>query len=95
MAGERPRTQEAETALIRAGEIAFTRIHSGEHAADCYQMLLEQYPYSPYRALAQERLGQLPHARPPEMAQPQPRDLGPRHRDLHPLGGLGGEEPEA
>ena len=95
VAGERPRTQEAETALIRAGEIAFTRIHSGEHAADCYQMLLEQYPYSPYRALAQERLGQLPHARPPEMAQPQPRDLGPRHRDLHPLGGLGGEDPEA
>jgi len=94
-AAQRPGTQEAETALIRAGEIAFTRIHSGEHAGDCYQMLLEQFPYSPYRALAQERLEQLPHARPPEMAQPQTRDLGPRHRDLHPLGDLGGEEDQA
>jgi len=95
VAADRPGTQEAETALIRAGEIAFTRLHSGPHAADCYRLLLEQYPHSPYRGLAQERLEQLPHARPPEPAQGQARYLGPRHRDLRPLGPLGGADAES
>jgi membrane associated rhomboid family serine protease/TolA-binding protein len=53
---ERPEGDRAETALMRAAEIARTSLGDYERAAECYRKLLDAYPYSNWRALAQERL---------------------------------------
>jgi membrane associated rhomboid family serine protease len=55
----RPEGPEAETALIRAGEIAKTHLGQADDAQDCYQLLLQHYPYSDWSALAREKLRQL------------------------------------
>lgn len=47
-----------ETALVRAGEIARSLPGMQQQARDCYERLLAQYPYGPWRSLARDRLEQ-------------------------------------
>jgi membrane associated rhomboid family serine protease len=54
-----PGEAEAETALMRAGEIAKTHLGQDELARDCYQLLLQNYPCSAWAGLAQEKLRRL------------------------------------
>jgi membrane associated rhomboid family serine protease len=54
-----PQDPEAETALMRAGEIARVYLKDPMAARECFQALLQQYPESNLRFLAQEKLRQL------------------------------------
>jgi len=74
---EHPRQETAETALMRAAEIARTQLKDPEQAADCYRRLLGGYPYSTWRGMAQERLRELnlpePKPLPAEATGEEPR----------------------
>jgi len=59
-----PSDPEAETALLRAGEIARIQLNEPEKARECFQRLLQQYPYSQLTTLAREKLRQLGEAGP-------------------------------
>jgi TolA-binding protein len=73
VASHHPDQQTAETALVRAAEIARTTLDDRQLAADCYRQLLERFPYSTWRVLAQDRLR--------EMNVPEKTPL---KRELHP-----------
>ncbi len=55
-------SSQAETALVRAGEIARTLPGMEQQARDCFERLLTQFPYGPWRSLARDRLEQLSKA---------------------------------
>jgi Flp pilus assembly protein TadD len=65
-----PADPEAETALLRAGEIARTQLKEPGKARECFQQLLQHYPYSQLAALAQEKLRQLGEAGPAKTNPP-------------------------
>jgi hypothetical protein len=48
--------------LVRAGEIARTIPGLEQQTRDCFERLLAQYPYGPWRSLALDRLEQLAKA---------------------------------
>jgi len=78
-ANEHPDQQTAETALVRAAEMARMVLDDPQRAAECYQRLLERYPFSNWRALAQERLREMnlpEHTTPPETTS-APADTEP------------------
>lgn len=52
-------SQQGETALIRAGEIARALPGYEQQARECYRKLLTDYAYGPWRSLAMERLQEL------------------------------------
>lgn len=54
-----PDDPEAETALVRAAELARTRLGDAAKARDCYQALLRTYPHSPWVGRCRERLREL------------------------------------
>ena len=80
--------EQAETALIRAGEIARALPGYELQARECYRKLLGDYPYGPWRSLASERLQELNRAgatsEPTQPAQPEGGGSG-----LRSLGGDG------
>jgi membrane associated rhomboid family serine protease len=86
VADSQPQTRQAETALMRAAEIARMHLHDELLAGQCYEALLRGYPYSEWRGLAQERLAelQLPKTRRAAPRQPA-KEQG--DGDLKPLGG--------
>jgi hypothetical protein len=51
-----PAAPRAETALIRAAEIAHSYLGQPDKAVECYRAVLREYPNSPWRGLCQERL---------------------------------------
>jgi membrane associated rhomboid family serine protease len=55
-------SEQTETALVRAGEIARALPGHEAEAVDCYQKLLRDYAYGPWRSLAMERLAALRRA---------------------------------
>ena len=84
---ERPEGERAETALMRAAEIARTSLGDYERAAECYRKLLDAYPYSNWRALAQERLRDMGvPEKPPAPESPATPSAEP-DSDLRPLSG--------
>lgn len=86
VAESQPQTRQAETSLIRAGEIARMHLHDEQVAGECYRALLHAYPDSEWRGLAQERLTELDLL---EERAPSPPTLaqGQGDGDLRPLGG--------
>ncbi len=50
---------QVETALVRAGEIARAIPGMEQQARNCFERLLAQFPYGPWRSLALDRLEQL------------------------------------
>jgi membrane associated rhomboid family serine protease len=60
-----PGSSRGETAIIRAAEISRTALNDNARAATCYQRLLDDYPFSNWRALAEERLREMGTPRPP------------------------------
>ena len=61
----------AETALIRAGELA-RRLGEQDHAAEAFRVLLERYPFSSWSGMAQEGLRAMGiPERPPQPAAPR------------------------
>ena len=58
-AARKPGSEQAETALARAGEIAYASLHDLAKAAECYQRLLREYPGGEWEALCHERLREL------------------------------------
>jgi membrane associated rhomboid family serine protease len=86
VAESQPQTRQAETALIRAGEIARMHLRDEQVAGECYRALLHAYPDSEWRGLAQERLAELdlPEDRAPSPPRPAQEE---GDGDLRPLGG--------
>jgi membrane associated rhomboid family serine protease len=87
-ANHHPDQQTAETALIRAAEIARTALSDQRLAADCYRQLLERFPYSAWRALAMDRLREMnvPQETAPEAKPQQPEtQQTPADSDLRKL----------
>ncbi|UCC67395.1 MAG: rhomboid family intramembrane serine protease [Armatimonadota bacterium] len=65
---------QTETALIRAAEIAGGLPGYRVQAEECYQALLREFPYSPWRAMATEGLAKvraMPRERPAPEAAPE------------------------
>lgn len=75
-----------ETALIRAAEIARALPGYRVEAEQCYQTLLREFPYSPWRGMATEGLAKLravPAEEPP-IAQEKPSFAGQRAPEKRP-----------
>ncbi len=58
-AAHHPDAPRADTALVRAGQVALSRLNDPARAAECYRTLLEERPDSQWRSLAQEKLAEV------------------------------------
>lgn len=82
VANHHPDQQIAETALVRAAEIARTPLNDTQLAADCYRQLLERFPYGNWWALAQDRLREMKVPEKAPSAPDPPATEPPPHSDL-------------
>jgi tetratricopeptide (TPR) repeat protein len=85
VAVEHPSGERAETALMRAAEIARASLRDAARASECYRRLLEHYPYSTWRALAQERLREVSGPQEPGPSQSPPLPGRPADSDRESL----------
>lgn len=55
-AAHHPDSPRADTALVRAAQVALSRMEGPSRAVECYRTLLAEHPNSQWRTLAQEKL---------------------------------------